>query len=107
MLKWHVRFWELTVWINSQLYELFTLFNAESGRTDVVSTVSDFVFTPVSKSAFENFTIVDDDVLEFDELLIAEFDFGPEITKYRWNAVRKEPIITFILIKDDDCELGN
>ena len=85
-------------------YILFTLFNAESGRTDVINTINDFVFTPASKSAFENFTIVNDDVLEFDELLIAEFNFGPKISN-KWNAKKGEPSIAFILITDDDCEL--
>ena len=83
---------------------LFAPFNAESGRTDVVNTINDFVFTPASKSAFENFTIVDDRVLEFDELFIVEFNFGPEISS-NWNARKAEPIIAFILIRDDDCEL--
>ena len=83
---------------------LFAPFNAESGRTDVVNTINDFVFTPTRKSAFANFTIVNDDVLEFDELLIAEFNFGPEILN-KWNAKKGEPSIAFILIRDDDCEL--
>ena len=83
---------------------LFAPFNAESGRTDVVNTINDFVFTPASKSAFENFTIVDDDVLEFDELFIAELNFVPEISN-SWNAKKGEPSIAFILIRDDDCEL--
>ena len=82
---------------------MFTPFNAESGRTDVVNTINDFVFTQASKSAYENFTIVDDDVLEFDELLIAEFNFGPEISN-NWNAKKGDPSIAFILIRDDDCE---
>ena len=85
-------------------YILFAPFNSESGRTDVVNTINDFVFTPASKSAFENFTIVDDTVLEFDELLIAEFNFGPEIAT-DWNAKKGEPSIAFILITDDDGEL--
>ena len=76
-----------------------------SGHTDVVNTISDFVFTPTSKSAFENFTIVDDHVLEFDELLIAEFDFGREIISGGWNVVKGVPSTAFILIRDDDCEL--
>ena len=76
---------------------------AESGRTDVVNTFNDFTFTPTNKSAFENFTIVDDDVLEFDELFIAEFNFGPEIANM-WNVMKGEPSTAFILIRDDDCE---
>ena len=86
------------------MYIVIALFNAESGRPDVVSTISDFAFTPASQSAFENFTIVDDDVLEFDELFIAEFTFGPEIAN-TWNAIKGDPSTTFIVIRDDDCEL--
>ena len=86
-------------------YSLFAPFNAESGRTDVVSTINDFVFTPASKSAFENFTIVDDSVLEFDELFIANFSFGPELSSNKWNVKMGEPSIAYILIRDDDCEL--
>ena len=71
----------------------------------MVSTINDFVFTPTSKSALENFSIVNDSVLEFDELLIAEFNFGPEIISGGWNAVKGEPSTAFILIRDDDCEL--
>ena len=83
---------------------LFASCIAESGRTDVANTINDFIFTPARKSAFENFTIVDDYVLEFDELFIAEFSFGPEIAN-NWNATRGEPSTAFILIRDDDCEL--
>ena len=70
-----------------------------------MNTFNDFGITPTSKSALENFTIVNDSVLEFDELLIAEFDFGPEILNEGWNAVKGEPSTAFILIRDDDCEL--
>ena len=83
---------------------LFAPFHAESGRSDALNTINDFVFTPNSTSAFENFTIVDDDVLEFDEIFIAEFSFGPDIAN-NWNARQVEPITAFILIRDDDCEL--
>ena len=83
---------------------LFAPFHAESGRSDAVNTIHDFVFTPNSTSAFENFTIVDDDVLEFDEIFIAEFSFDPYFAKY-WNARKGVPSVAFILIKDDDCEL--
>ena len=82
---------------------MFAPSHAESGRSDVVNTIHDFVFTPNSTSAFENLTIVDDDALEFDEVFIAEFSFGPEITN-NWNARKGEPSIAFILIRDDDCE---
>ena len=83
---------------------LFAPFHAGSGRSDAVNTINDFVFTPNSRSALENFTIIDDDVLEFDEVFIAEFSFGSEIEN-NWNARKGEPSIAFILIRDDDCEL--
>ena len=77
-------------------------FIAAYGRTDVVNTINDFIFTPASKSAFTNFTIVDDDVLELDELFFAEFDPKSANT---WNAIEGEPSTALILIRDDDCEL--
>ena len=67
------------------------------------STSNDFIFTPTTKSAFESFNNVSDDVLEFDELLIATFDFGPEIEN-NWNARKGTPSTAYILIRDDDCE---
>ena len=70
----------------------------------MVNTIQDFPFTSGSKSVFKNFTIVDDDVLEFDEIFIAEFSFGPEILN-SWNVRKEEPSTAFILIRDDDCEL--
>ena len=82
---------------------LFAPSHAAFGRSDAVNTISDFVFTPSRTSAFENFTIVDDDVLEFDEIFIAEFSFGSEIAT-NWNARKVQPITAFILIIDDDCE---
>ena len=83
---------------------LFASFHAEAGRSDAENTINDFVFTPNSTSTFENFTIIDDDVLEFDEIFYAEFSFGPEIAN-NWNARPVEPITAFILIRDDDGEL--
>ena len=83
---------------------MFAPFHAEFGRSDTLNTIHDFVFTPNSTTVVENFTIVDDDVLEFNEVFIAEFSFGPEIAN-NWNARKVEPITAFILIRDDDCEL--
>ena len=83
---------------------LFAPSNAEYGRSDAINAIEHFVFTPASRSTFENFTIVDDDVLEFDEIFIAEFSFGHEIAN-NWNARKGVPITAFILIRDDDCEL--
>ena len=83
---------------------LFAPFHAESGRSDALNTINDFVLTPNSTSAFENFTIVDDDVLEFDEIFTAEFSFSPEIAN-NWSASEGDPRKVFIRIRDDDCEL--
>ena len=83
---------------------LFTPFHTESGRSDAMNTINDFVLTPNSTSAFKNFTIVDDDVLEFDEIFIAEFSFSPEIAN-NWNARASDPRKAFIEIRDDDCKL--
>ena len=83
---------------------LLAPFHAEFGRSDAVNTMHDFVFTPDIRSVSKNFTIVDDDVLEFDEVFIANFSFGPEIEN-NWNARKVEPITAFILIRDDDSEL--
>ena len=80
---------------------LFAPFHAESGRSDVVNTIHDFVFTPDRRLVFENFTIVDDDVLEFDEIFIAEFTFGPEIAS-NWNARKGVPSVAFIQIRDNE-----
>lgn len=80
-------------------------FHSAAGRADVVNTSSNFVFKPAIKSSFRNLTIVDDKVLEFDELFIAEFSLGPEILS-TWNAVKREPSIAFILLRDDDSELN-
>ena len=71
------------------------------GHADMLNTINDFIFTPASKSAFTNFAIIDDDVLEFDELFIAEFKFSPKIAS-TWNAIKGEPSTALILIRDDD-----
>ena len=80
---------------------LFAPFHAESGRSDVQNTINDFLFTPNSNSSFENFTIVDDDVLEYNEIFMAEFNFGPEIAN-NWNARKGDPSVAFIQIRDND-----
>ena len=75
----------------------------EAGRADVERATTEFVFTPSTKSAVQNFTIVDDSVLEFDELFIAELDLGTELAN--WNVRIKEPSVLYCLIRDNDCEL--
>lgn len=80
-------------------------FYPAAGRTDVVNASSDFVFTTAIKSSFSNVTIVDDKVMEFDELFIAEFSLGPEISS-TWNVIKGVPSIAFIVLRDDDSELN-
>ena len=75
----------------------------EAGRADVQRAASEFVFTPFAKSAFQNFTIVDDNVLELDELFTAELDLGTELAN--WNVRIEEPSVLYCLIRDNDCEL--
>lgn len=78
--------------------------HTEAGRTDVQRSTSEFVFTPATKSAFQNFTIVDDNVLEFDELFTAQLELGTELTN-NWNVRVKGPSVLYCLIRDNDCEL--
>ena len=75
------------------------------GRTDVESTRKKFIFTPTTTSSFESFNITDDSVLEFDELLIATFEFGKEVAS-NWNVRKGTPSTTYIAILDDDCEFN-
>ena len=79
-------------------------FHVETFRTDVQRTNTDFLFTPACNSSFNSFIIVNDSVLEFDELFFAEFDLE-EIRSNGWNAREGDIPTTFILIRDDDCEL--
>ena len=74
-----------------------------SGRTDVESTSIDFIFTPSNNSSIQRFNIIDDSVLEFNELLIATVNYGPEITN-NWNVRKGEPSTAYISIIDNDCE---
>ena len=70
----------------------------------MVKATNEFVFTAVRKSAFWNLTTVDDDVLEFDEVLTVEINLDSEISN-NWNVIKGEPSIAFIIIRDNDCEL--
>ena len=64
-------------------------------------SVSEFVFTPSKESKFVNISLVDDDVLEFDEVFIAEFDFPPWISN-KWNIRKGIPSSAYIMIRNDD-----
>lgn len=89
----------------SSLISMFTsAYFTEAGRTDVVSITKDFILTPNRTFAFESFNIVDDDVLEFDELFIAKFQFGIDIPN-NWNTKKGMPSTTLIRIIDNDCQL--
>ena len=53
--------------------------------------------------ASSNFTILNNDVYEYDKLIMANFQFEPFVQK---NYVERvgQPNVTFIVIKDDDSE---
>ena len=68
------------------------------------SSVNEFVFTPSQRSRFRSFSIVDDDVLEFNELFITEFEFPPTI-RNKWNVRKGNPSTAYVVITDDDREL--
>ena len=76
----------------------------EAGRSDVESVTKSFILTPNSTTTFASFNIIDDDVLEFDEIFLAEFQFDLDI-KNSWKTKKGMPSSAFIRIIDNDCEL--
>ena len=70
---------------------------------DVLATTPRFTFSPNSKFANSSFTIVDDDVYEYDELIMAEFEFHRWVQNY-YKTMKGQPNVTYIVIKDDDSE---
>ena len=83
---------------------IFLSYAAANG--DITTTPHQFIFTPnlenTPKFSSGSFTIVDDDIYEYDELVMAEFDFDQRVTEY--NTLEGRPNVTFILIEDDDSE---
>ena len=72
-----------------------------------ISMSPQFTFLPSneSKPKFANgsFSIVDDNVYEYDELIVADFEFDQRIAT-AYNTIKGQPNMTYILIKDDDSE---
>lgn len=66
-------------------------------------TTPDFTFPPRTTFSNGSFEVVDDDVYEYDELIMATFEFERTFRR-RFNTIQGHPNVTFILIKDDDCE---
>ena len=58
----------------------------------------------MQKSSKGNFSIVNDGICEYDELVMATFEFGAEVEN-TFNARQGDPNVTYIVIKDDDSEL--
>ena len=57
---------------------------------DVQATTSRFTFLPNAKFSNISFTIVDDDVYEYDELIMAEFEFDRRFLR-RYNTMKVNP----------------
>ena len=70
---------------------------------DVVDMNPRFTFSPNTTSSSSNFIIIDDDVYEYDELIMADFDFDRRIWA-TFNTMKDPLNVTYILIKDDDSE---
>ena len=65
-----------------------------------------FTFSPNTTSSSSNFIIHDDDVYEYDELIMADFDFDQRI-RASFITMKDPHSVTYILIKDDDSEYRN
>ena len=46
---------------------------------------------------------MDDDVYEYDKLIMADFEFDRRYLR-SYNTVKGQPDVTYIVIKDDDSE---
>lgn len=72
-----------------------------------ISMSPQFTFPPSSESkpkfANGSFTIVNDNIYEYDELILVEFEFDQRIAT-AYNTSKGQPDTTYILIKDDDSE---
>ena len=53
--------------------------------------------------ASSNFTILDNDIYEYDKLIMADFQFD-RFVQYKYLEKVGQPSVTFIVIKDDDSE---
>ena len=75
-----------------------------SAGVDIEAINPQFTFT--NKSSFSNgsFIVANDDIYEYDKLLMAEFDFDQSVRRLGFNTVKGQPNVTYIMIKDDDSE---
>ena len=71
---------------------------------DIEATNPQFTFTRKSNFSNGSFIVVDDDIYEYDKLLMAEFDFDQIVRRLGFNTVKGQPNVTYIIIKDDDSE---
>lgn len=84
---------------------LLSLLIGQRENADVLFSRNAFVFQANTTSASSNFTIIDDDVCEYNQLLRAEFDFGTTADiASRFNARKGNPAVTYLVIEDDDSE---
>ena len=60
-------------------------------------------FTLRTTFASSSFTILDNDVYEYDKLIMADFEFDQFVQNNFLEEVG-QPSVTFIVIKDDDSE---
>ena len=74
-----------------------------AGTPDVSESLNAFSFTTLSQSATSNFTHVDDDICEGDELYMATFNLESN-TIVGFQSRKVQPEITYIAIRDDDSE---
>ena len=70
---------------------------------DFETTTPRFNFPPRTTFSNGSFEVVDDDVYEYDELIMATFEFDRTVVR-RFTTTKGHPNVTFILIEDDDCE---
>lgn len=74
----------------------------EQLNPDVLSGQIDFPFLALQKASTSNFTIFDDDVCEYNQLVMAGFEFSASDLASGLNATKASPEITYLIIEDND-----
>ena len=71
---------------------------------DIGESGPEFTFPPSSGTTFSdgNFIILDDDVYEYDKLIMADFEFINKSNDTIYNFIKEQPDVTYIVVKDDD-----
>ena len=85
------------------LIYIYLTCGSSGAHGDVLATTPRFTFPLNSKVSSSSFTIVDDDVYEYDELIMADFEFDRRVQLF-YNTMKGHPNVTYIMIKDDDSE---